>query len=183
VEEWAQLVHDPGHRPRRERRRALEGPTARHGGVAPAVSFRLASSHRRVYVGVAASHPELAKDANVPPRLRSVSVRGWNPAFARVPQTRAAIEYAERRHAGQRRADGAPFILHPLEVAALLHDRGAADHLIAAGVLHDVAEKADGTAPELRERLDRGSLRSCSRSAMTIGSWAIESARRRCAGR
>jgi hypothetical protein len=55
-------------------------------------------------------------------------------------------------HAGQRRADGAPFILHPLEVAALLYYTGAADHLIAAGVLHDVVEKADVTAAELRER-------------------------------
>jgi (p)ppGpp synthase/HD superfamily hydrolase len=81
-----------------------------------------------------------------------VSVRGWNPTFVRLPQTQAAIEYAERMHAGQRRADGEPFILHPLEVAALLYDTGAADHLIAAGVLHDVVEKADVTAAELRER-------------------------------
>jgi (p)ppGpp synthase/HD superfamily hydrolase len=55
-------------------------------------------------------------------------------------------------HAGQRRADGTPFILHPLEVAALLYYTGAADDLIAAGVLHDVVEKADVTAAELRER-------------------------------
>jgi (p)ppGpp synthase/HD superfamily hydrolase len=55
-------------------------------------------------------------------------------------------------HAGQRRADGAPFILHPLEVAALLYDVGAGDHLVAAGVLHDVVEKADVGAAELRER-------------------------------
>jgi (p)ppGpp synthase/HD superfamily hydrolase len=38
----------------------------------------------------------------------------------------AAIAYAEPLHAGQRRgADGAPFILHPLEVACLLYDAGA----------------------------------------------------------
>ena len=47
-------------------------------------------------------------------------------------------------HAGQRRQlDGAPFIEHPLEVAAILHDAGAPDHVIAAGILHDTLEKTD----------------------------------------
>ena len=67
-------------------------------------------------------------------------------------QTQAAIEFAERMHAGQHRGDGSPFILHPLEVASLLYYAGAADYLIAAGVLHDVVEKADVAAAELRER-------------------------------
>jgi (p)ppGpp synthase/HD superfamily hydrolase len=57
--------------------------------------------------------------------------------LARLPQTQAAIEFAERMHAGQRRADGAAFIRHPLEVAELLYYTGAAGHLIAAGILHD----------------------------------------------
>lgn len=63
-----------------------------------------------------------------------------------------AIDYAERMHAGQRRSDGTPFILHPLEVASLLHEAGAEDDVIAAGVLHDLIEKADVAATELRER-------------------------------
>ena len=63
--------------------------------------------------------------------------------------TRAAVVYARRRHSGQRRADGTPFILHPLEVAALLYDAGAPDHLIAAGVMHDLIEKAGVSASEL----------------------------------
>ena len=37
------------------------------------------------------------------------------------PRTQAAVAYAQQAHAGQRRrADGSPFILHPLEVAILL---------------------------------------------------------------
>lgn len=68
----------------------------------------------------------------------------------RLPQTQAAIDYAERMHAGQHRADGAPFILHPLEVASLLYQAGAPDHLIAAGVLHDVLEKTGATEEDLR---------------------------------
>jgi hypothetical protein len=75
------------------------------------------------------------------------------PSFANgLPRTRAAIAYAEQRHAGQRRADGTPFILHPLEVGSLLYYAGAPDHVIAAGVMHDVIEKAGVRAGEL-ERL------------------------------
>jgi (p)ppGpp synthase/HD superfamily hydrolase len=71
----------------------------------------------------------------------------------RLPKTRAALAYAEQQHAGQlRSADGAPFILHPLEVATLLYDVGAPDHVIAAGVLHDTIEKTSADAAELRAR-------------------------------
>src|SRR5436305_156746 len=69
-----------------------------------------------------------------------------------LPQTQAAVGLAERMHAGQRRADGAPYIEHPLEVASLLYYAGAPDHLIAAGVLHDVLEKTDATASAISQR-------------------------------
>ena len=75
------------------------------------------------------------------------------PTFASgLPQTRAAVAYAERVHSGQRRTDGTEFVLHPLEVASLLYYAGAPDHLIAAGALHDVIEKTEATEHELRER-------------------------------
>lgn len=71
----------------------------------------------------------------------------------RLPKTRAALEYAERQHAGQRRStDGAPFIEHPLEVGLLLYWVGAPDHLIAAGLLHDVLEKTEVSGSELTAR-------------------------------
>jgi (p)ppGpp synthase/HD superfamily hydrolase len=74
----------------------------------------------------------------------------------RLPVTQRAIAYAERVHEGQRRSsDGAPFITHPLEVACLLHDAGAPDHVIAAGVLHDVLEKTDADAQDLQARFGR----------------------------
>jgi len=79
--------------------------------------------------------------------------RYWHPAdWARLPQTARAIAFAERRHAGQRRSDGSSFIEHPLEVGSLLYHAGAPDHVIAAGVLHDVIEKTDTTASDLRRR-------------------------------
>jgi HD domain len=71
----------------------------------------------------------------------------------RLPNTREALTYAEHQHAGQRRAaDGVPFIVHPLEVAHLLYHAGAADHVIAAGLLHDTIEKTDANAADLQTR-------------------------------
>jgi (p)ppGpp synthase/HD superfamily hydrolase len=71
----------------------------------------------------------------------------------RLVMTRRAVAYAAQLHAGQwRLADRAPFIVHPLEVACLLHHAGARDHVIAAGVLHDVIEKTDADADDLRAR-------------------------------
>ena len=79
--------------------------------------------------------------------------RGISDLIARLPRTRAAVAYAARQHAGQRRnADGAPFIEHPLEVATLLYDAGASDDVIAAGVLHDTIEKTITSAGDLRAR-------------------------------
>jgi len=76
------------------------------------------------------------------------------PPFAEGrPTVRAAFEWAVEMHAGQRRAsDGAPFVLHLLEVASLLNGRGFDDEVIAAGALHDVAEKTGATIDDVRER-------------------------------
>jgi (p)ppGpp synthase/HD superfamily hydrolase len=63
------------------------------------------------------------------------------------------LAFAAERHAGQRRAaDGAPFIAHPIEVGSLLYEVGAADDVIAAGVLHDTIEKASIDRTELCRR-------------------------------
>jgi (p)ppGpp synthase/HD superfamily hydrolase len=76
------------------------------------------------------------------------------PSFVEdLPITRAALEFAAERHAGQlRAADRAPFILHPLEVAQLLRGRDYPDNVIAAGVLHDVIEDTDVGTEELAQR-------------------------------
>jgi hypothetical protein len=86
-------------------------------------------------------------------KLRRVGGRRPLPTFVKgLPQTEAAVTYAERMHAGQRRADGTPFILHPLEVASLVYSVGAGDQLIAAGAMHDLIEKTNATATDLRKR-------------------------------
>ena len=77
------------------------------------------------------------------------------PAFIHgLPLTEVALAYAQELHRGQRReVDGAPFIVHPLEVASLLYYAGAPDHVVAAGVLHDVIEDTGAVADDLRPRV------------------------------
>jgi (p)ppGpp synthase/HD superfamily hydrolase len=70
-----------------------------------------------------------------------------------LPLTQTAIEFASERHAGQqRRADAAPFVLHPIEAAAILERAGYPDHVVAAAVLHDVLEDTEAERSELEER-------------------------------
>jgi (p)ppGpp synthase/HD superfamily hydrolase len=67
--------------------------------------------------------------------------------------TRAALAWARELHGGQVRAvDHAPFILHPLEVAALLSGRGFDDEVVAAGLLHDVVEDTGARVDDVRLR-------------------------------
>ena len=78
----------------------------------------------------------------------------FTPTFmADLSLARAALAFARELHGGQRRAsDEAPFILHPLEVAALLFNHGHSEPVVAAGILHDTVE---GSAVELGEIRDR----------------------------
>ena len=76
---------------------------------------------------------------------------GVMPTFVRDrPLTRAALAFAARAHgADMRDADGAPFILHPLEVAALLSSCGCRDEVTAAAMLHDTLEDTTATGQEI----------------------------------
>jgi (p)ppGpp synthase/HD superfamily hydrolase len=78
-------------------------------------------------------------------------VAGRVPTFLRDrPVTRAAFAFAARVHGGDRRdADGAPFILHPLEVAALLSSCGCRDEVTAAAMLHDTLEDTEATGEQI----------------------------------
>jgi (p)ppGpp synthase/HD superfamily hydrolase len=64
----------------------------------------------------------------------------------------SACVFATRCHARQRRADGASFIEHPLEVARLLRDAGCSEVVVAAGMLHEVVEDTEVGGDELRAR-------------------------------
>jgi (p)ppGpp synthase/HD superfamily hydrolase len=76
------------------------------------------------------------------------------PSFVeRLPQVGEAYRFAAGCHSGQRReSDAAAFIVHPLEVGALLDATGSPEHVIVAGVLHDVLEKTPATVEQIREK-------------------------------
>jgi len=61
-----------------------------------------------------------------------------------------AIDYATANHGAQRRKSGDPFIVHPLEVAAILTDLRMDVPSITAGILHDILEDTQVTLPELQ---------------------------------
>jgi guanosine-3',5'-bis(diphosphate) 3'-pyrophosphohydrolase len=68
---------------------------------------------------------------------------------------RGALSVARRAHAGQFRQTGCdeiPFIEHSLAVAELLAEEGYPDEVLAAGLLHDVAEHAEIEPGSLRDR-------------------------------
>ena len=70
-----------------------------------------------------------------------------------LPLTQAALEFAEVHHALQLRVtDRAPFLIHPIEVAALLARERYPDRVVAAAVLHDVLETTDVGQDELEDR-------------------------------
>ena len=74
------------------------------------------------------------------------------PSFlSELPLARRAYGFAWDAHREQRReSDAARFIVHPLEVAALLHNSGHGEHLVAAGVLHDTIEDTAATLSDIR---------------------------------
>jgi guanosine-3',5'-bis(diphosphate) 3'-pyrophosphohydrolase len=98
--------------------------------------------------------------------------------------THAALEFALERHAGQLRdGDHAPFVLHPLEVGALLSAAGYPEYVVATGVLHDVLEDTDTDAAELEILFGRLSLPSSRRSVTTRRSENSPPERRHCGPR
>lgn len=56
-------------------------------------------------------------------------------------QSRTALVFARKAHAGQTRKGGAPYIVHPLSMACdAIACKGATDEIIATILLHDVCE-------------------------------------------
>jgi len=72
------------------------------------------------------------------------------------PLVRDALGFATEAHADQlRKGDGLPYIDHPVEVAAMLHEAGLRDTVVAAGLLHDVIEDCGVPGAVLEERFGR----------------------------
>ena len=64
-----------------------------------------------------------------------------------------AITFATKKHDGQRRkVDQLPYISHPYRVAMLLIQQGYPEHIVIAGLLHDVVEDTETTLDEIKEK-------------------------------
>lgn len=67
-----------------------------------------------------------------------------------MEQFNKAIRFAVKAHTGQKRKNGAPYIVHPLEVAAIAATMTDNDDVLCAAVLHDTVEDTSVTAGQIR---------------------------------
>jgi guanosine-3',5'-bis(diphosphate) 3'-pyrophosphohydrolase len=79
-----------------------------------------------------------------------------------------AYEFARARHEGQDRADGQPYITHPIEVAEILAIQGMDMVCLMSALLHDVLEDTATTAEEIRRNFGEEVLR-CVEGVTKIG--------------
>ena len=75
-------------------------------------------------------------------------VKSYEPNADEALLNRAYV-YAMKAHGNQKRASGAPFFSHPLEVAAILAEMRLDAATIATALLHDTIEDTGATRPEI----------------------------------
>ena len=73
-----------------------------------------------------------------------------NYSFSEEERLYKAYTYAQTAHAGQKRASGEPYFIHPCAVANILMDLGLDEATIAAALLHDVIEDTPATAEDIQ---------------------------------
>jgi GTP diphosphokinase / guanosine-3',5'-bis(diphosphate) 3'-diphosphatase len=64
---------------------------------------------------------------------------------------RKAYDFSQKHHAGQTRASGKPYLVHPLEVALVLASMKLDPVAVAAGLLHDSVEDTSVTIVDIRK--------------------------------
>jgi GTP diphosphokinase / guanosine-3',5'-bis(diphosphate) 3'-diphosphatase len=95
-------------------------------------------------------HPRVIKAAEIEERfealLRQVNANRPNEDVSLI---RKAWDFCVQHHAGQMRASGEPYIIHPLEVAEVLAEMKLDSTAIAAALLHDAVEDTPATSEEI----------------------------------
>ncbi|MCL2451701.1 HD domain-containing protein, partial [Candidatus Saccharibacteria bacterium] len=74
------------------------------------------------------------------------------PQAADQKKIAAGLEYATKKHAGQKRLSGDPYIKHPVAVATLLAEWDMDVDSVVAGLLHDTVEDTDTEPSEIKEQ-------------------------------
>lgn len=59
------------------------------------------------------------------------------------------IEFIKEKHKGQKRIQGTPYYLHPLEVSNILAEKGLPEDYQVAGLFHDLLEDTDTTYEDI----------------------------------
>ena len=60
-----------------------------------------------------------------------------------------ALSFATKKHEGQTRKGGIPYITHPIAVAEMLEKKGFDERYVLAGIFHDLLEDTDATEAEI----------------------------------
>ncbi|MCL2675556.1 MAG: bifunctional (p)ppGpp synthetase/guanosine-3',5'-bis(diphosphate) 3'-pyrophosphohydrolase [Firmicutes bacterium] len=63
----------------------------------------------------------------------------------------SVLAFAQKKHEGQTRASGEPYITHPIAVADIVLDMGLDYAAVAAALLHDTVEDTQATEKEIKE--------------------------------
>ncbi len=66
-----------------------------------------------------------------------------------------AYDFSQKHHAGQTRASGEPYLVHPLEVANVLADMKMDTVSVAAGLLHDAIEDTPVTNDDIEKEFGK----------------------------
>jgi GTP pyrophosphokinase len=115
-------------------------PPAPAGNTPPVASDSAPPAH------ITPTFDQHAIDRRVEALLKHVHANRPSDDIALI---RKAWEFCARHHAGQMRASGEPYIVHPLEVAEVLAEMKMDSTAIAAGLLHDSVEDTPATNEEI----------------------------------
>lgn len=69
-----------------------------------------------------------------------------------LPLVRQAIEFADAKHADQRRSSGEPYIVHPIGVSCILAELHLDLDSVITGILHDTVEDTDTSLEEIKKQ-------------------------------
>ncbi len=71
---------------------------------------------------------------------------------ASLTRIEEGLVYAMQEHGAQHRANGEPYIIHPLSVADIVTELGADEATVLAALLHDTVEDTESTRDDLQQR-------------------------------